>query len=79
MMRSNRQHRSQRLAALMFALLLTCTSPFAAKAQKAEPIYIGDATMAADGTIAINLRRTADSINVTGVVNIQPMTRTTTK
>ena len=66
-MRSSR-HRSQRFAAHAFALLLTCASALAAKAQKAEPIYIGDATMAADGTITINLRRTADGINVSGVV-----------
>jgi hypothetical protein len=65
---SNHQHRSWRLAAPMLALLTFCMSSVAADAQKTEPVYIGDATMAADGTITINLRRTADGMNVSGVV-----------
>ena len=52
----------------MLALLALCMSTPATEAQKTEPIYIGDATMAADGTITINLRRTADGMNVSGVV-----------
>ena len=32
------------------------------------PVIIGDAQMQEDGTIVVNLRRTADGINVSGIV-----------
>jgi hypothetical protein len=64
---SKRQHLPH-LARPMFALLISCAFAFAAEAQKAEPIYIGNATMAADGTITMNLRRTADGMSVSGVI-----------
>ena len=68
MTRSKRWRLSPRLAAPTLASLLTCcASALAAETPKAEPIYIGDATMAADGTITLNLRRTADGMSASGV------------
>ena len=68
MTRSKRWHLPQRFAAPTLALLLTCcASALAAETPTAEPIYIGDATMAADGTVTLNLRRTADGMSASGL------------
>jgi hypothetical protein len=45
---------------------------FAEDAKKIEPVVIGDAKMLEDGTIIINLRRTADGINVSGIIKYVP-------
>lgn len=38
-------------------------------------VYIGDATMDKDGTINLNLRRTADGINTSGQIKYRPGTK----
>jgi hypothetical protein len=52
------------LAALAIAMLIG----FSGNGHAKEPVIIGDAQMQDDGTIIVNLRRTADGINVSGVV-----------
>ena len=44
------------------------TPPSVEGAQRKEPVIIGDATMTEDRTIIVRLRRTADGIDVSGVV-----------
>ena len=41
---------------------------FAQDSPKREPVIIGDATMTEDGTNVVSLRRTADGVNVSGIV-----------
>jgi hypothetical protein len=56
-----------------FILVALMAMPAAFAGDPAKPvIMIGDATMAQDGTITINLRRTADGINVTGRLKYAP-------
>jgi hypothetical protein len=57
-----------RIAAALAALSVMIAAGFAEDAPKKEPFIIGDATMTEDGTIVINLRRTRDGINVSGIV-----------
>jgi hypothetical protein len=50
-------------------LVMTLTSVgYGEDAPKKQPVIIGDATMAEDGTITVNMRRTADGIIVSGIV-----------
>lgn len=55
-----------RTAAVLTAILVS--AGFSDDAPKKQPFIIGDATMTSDGTIIVNLRRTTDGINVSGVV-----------
>jgi hypothetical protein len=56
-------------AAVALAIFLASSSAgLTEDSVKKEPFIIGDAVMEADGTIVINLRRTADGINVSGRV-----------
>jgi hypothetical protein len=57
-----------RTAIALAMLLASSLSGLAEDSLKKEPFIIGDAVMEADGTIIINLRRTADGIHVTGRV-----------
>jgi hypothetical protein len=57
-----------RTALVLAALIMLKSAGFAADAKKIEPVVIGDAKMLEDGTIIINLRRTADGINVSGII-----------
>jgi hypothetical protein len=58
-----------RIATAFVLAAMTVMSPIQAEdAPKPPPVMIGDATMQDDGTIVVNLRRTADGINVSGIV-----------
>jgi hypothetical protein len=57
-----------RTAAVLTVLLVMISAGFAEDAPKKQPFIIGDATMTSDRTIILNLRRTTDGINVSGVV-----------
>jgi hypothetical protein len=57
-----------RTALVLAALTMLKSAGFAEDAKKIEPVIIGDAKMMEDGTIIINLRRTADGVNVSGIV-----------
>jgi len=57
-----------RTAVALAMLLVTSSAGLAEDSLKKEPFIIGDAVMEADGTIVINLRRTADGINISGRV-----------
>jgi hypothetical protein len=52
----------------LIAAAITVLIGLAAEGQANEPVVIGDARMLEDGTIVVNLRRTADGIHVSGVV-----------
>jgi hypothetical protein len=56
-----------RMAAALAALSVMISPGFTEEAKK-EPFIIGDATMAEDGTIIVNLRRTTTGMNVSGIV-----------
>src|SRR3978361_1302968 len=53
---------------LLIAAIFTVSIGLAAEGQVKESVMIGDAQMLEDGTIVVNLRRTADGIHVSGVV-----------
>jgi hypothetical protein len=53
-------------AQLLLAIALSLGFPSHGRAN--EPVIIGDAQMQEDGTIVVNLRRTADGLNVSGIV-----------
>jgi hypothetical protein len=56
-------------SAMALALIVAGWSAgFAQGPAKTEPFIIGDATMTEDGTIVVNLRRTRDGMNVSGIV-----------
>jgi hypothetical protein len=65
---ANREVFMTRTAAVLTALLVMISAGFAEDAPKKQPFIIGDARMTSDGTIIVNLRRTTDGINVSGVV-----------
>jgi hypothetical protein len=48
--------------------MTTMSFGYAEDAPKKQPVIIGDATMADDGTIVVNMRRTADGMNVSGII-----------
>jgi hypothetical protein len=52
----------------LVTLAITATIGFSAHGHAKEPVFIGDAQMQEDGTIVFNWRRTADGINVSGIV-----------
>jgi hypothetical protein len=59
-----------RIALILAAAGMMMTPPALAEdAPGKEPVIVGDARMLDDGTIVINMRRTADGINVSGVFN----------
>ena len=53
-------------ALVVFAI--TALTGLAGEGHAKEPVIVGDAQMLDDGTIIINMRRTADGINISGVV-----------
>jgi hypothetical protein len=53
-----------RAAVVVAMFLASISAGLAEDSLKKEAIIIGDATMEADGTIVMNLRRTADGMNV---------------
>jgi hypothetical protein len=55
-------------AAAFTSLVILSSLGLAEAAQAKERAIIGDATMTEDRTIVVRLRRTADGINVSGVV-----------
>src|SRR4051812_30763052 len=57
-----------RTVTLLAALLAIGSIGLAEEVPKKEPFIIGDAAMTEDRTIIINLRRTTDGINVSGIV-----------
>jgi hypothetical protein len=57
-----------RTLAPLAMLLMIGSVGLAEDAPKKQPFIIGDARMTEDGTIVVNLRRTADGINVSGIV-----------
>jgi hypothetical protein len=56
-----------RIAMAVAALLVSASAGIAEETSVKQPIMIGDATMTEDRTIIINLRRTADGMNVSGI------------
>jgi hypothetical protein len=59
-----------RIALALAAVVMIMASPAIAEdAPRKQPVIVGDARMLDDGTIVINMRRTADGINVSGVFN----------
>lgn len=56
-----------RPAIAVATLFMCCSAAMAEGTPKREPVIIGDATMTADRTIIINLRRTADGMNISGI------------
>jgi len=62
--------------ALVLTMLISATLsaiPAAFAGDPAKPVVmIGDATMAEDGTITLNMRRTADGMNVSGTIKYSP-------
>jgi hypothetical protein len=64
-----------RTAIVLATLLVTTTAGFAEDAPKTVPVIIGDAKMMEDGTIIMNLRRTADGENVSGIVKYRTNSR----
>jgi hypothetical protein len=58
-----------RLMKTSVALAVAVLIAFCVHGQANERVIIGDARMQEDGTIVVNLRRTADGINVSGVVS----------
>ncbi|NVO17510.1 MAG: hypothetical protein HXX10_26075 [Rhodoplanes sp.] len=52
----------------LVALAIAAWIGFSGNGHSKEPVIIGDAQMQDDGTIVVNLRRTADGINVSGIV-----------
>ena len=57
-----------RTAVALAMLIMLRSVGFAQDPPKTEPFIIGDAKMMEDGTIVVNLRRTRDGINVSGIV-----------
>jgi len=57
-----------RTAVVLAVLIMLRSAGFAQDPPKTEPFIIGDAKMMEDGTIVVNLRRTRDGINVSGIV-----------
>jgi hypothetical protein len=55
-----------RISAALAMLLAMTTIALGADAPRPEPVIIGDATMMKDGTIVMNLWRTADGTPVNG-------------
>jgi hypothetical protein len=53
---------------IMLATLMMMSIGYTAEAPKKDAVIIGDARMTEDGTIIVNMRRTADGINVSGIV-----------
>ena len=56
-----------KLLVVCLALIVAPTLATAEETARKPPVIIGDAKMLADGTIVVNLRRTADGINVSGI------------
>jgi hypothetical protein len=63
-----REQHVRTILKLLIAAIIAVSIGLAAEGQVKEPVIIGDANMLGDGTIVVNLRRTADGINVSGVV-----------
>ena len=59
--------RSRPLNALL-AITIVVLLGLAGAGEAREAVIIGDASMLEDGTIVINMRRTADGIDVSGVI-----------
>jgi hypothetical protein len=57
-----------RIAVAVVMLIMLRSAGFAQDPPKAEPFIIGDAQMMEDGTIVVNLRRTRDGMNISGIV-----------
>ena len=57
-----------RTAAALAALMMSGFVGLAEDAQSKDPSIIGDATMTADRTIIIRMRRTTDGKNVSGTI-----------
>lgn len=57
-----------RTAIALAMLVMLMSAGFAQDPPKTEPFIIGDAKMMEDGTIVVNLRRTRDGMNISGIV-----------
>ncbi len=66
--RKSKRHDMPRKMKSLVALAITATIGFSAHGRAQDPVIIGDARMQEDGTIVVNLRRTADGINLSGIV-----------
>jgi hypothetical protein len=53
---------------VLVATMMMVSTGYAEDAPRKQPVIIGDATMAEDGTIIVNMRRTADGMNVSGII-----------